>query len=247
MKFLAASLLLTMAAPVLAMPLPGTGLDISAEANLLTDYRFRGVSRSDEDPALQGNLTVSHGSGAYTGARVTTLKGFDAFRFRDPNFEDLGDVQLDLYAGYGAELASGLSLDGGLMYYVFTGGEGATNYFEPYASASYLIGPIEATAGAKYAPSQRAIGDEDMLYLFGEVEAGIPFTPITLLAHAGRQDWGSYGSYWNWSVGGRASLGAINATLRYVDTGLPAVQGIPGQPPLSGIDGGFIASLGVRF
>ena len=33
------------------VPIPGTGLSVSGEAELMSDYRFRGVSRSDEDPA----------------------------------------------------------------------------------------------------------------------------------------------------------------------------------------------------
>lgn len=226
------------AAPAAALPLPGTGLDVSIEATAMTDYRFRGISRSDEDPALQAGATLWHDSGLYTGARGTTLDGFDSFRLRDPQLQDLGDVQLDLYAGYGSDLGAGFSLDAGLMYYVFTGAEGESDYAEPYASISYLLGPAEATVGAKWAPAQDAIGDEAMLYTFAEANVGIPFTPWSFTAHAGRQDWGSFGSYWNWSVGGRYVIGPAQLGLRYVDTDLPDV---------SGQDAGIVASAGVRF
>ena len=238
----AAAAALAFAAPVAAqVPIPGTGLTVSGKAELMSDYRFRGVSRSDEDPAAQANLTVSHGSGFYAGARGTTLSGVDTFRIRDPQVRDLGDLgelELDLYAGYTADLGGGLTLDGGLLYYVFTGDEGQADYAEPYASLSYMLGPVEATAGAKYAPSQRGTGDEDMFYLFGEVEAGIPFTPVTLRAHAGRQDWGGYGRYWNWSLGGSYALGPAELGVRYVDTDLPSAPGV---------DGGVVLSLGLGF
>ena len=95
------------AAPAAALPLPGTNLEVNANATLMSDYRFRGVSRSDEDPALQGQLTLTHGSGFYTGARATTLDGLDGFRLRDPDFQELGDLQLDLYAGYSADIGRG--------------------------------------------------------------------------------------------------------------------------------------------
>lgn len=226
------------ATPADALPLPGTGLSVAGEVALLSDYRFRGVSRSDEDPALHGNVVVSHRSGFYVGTRANTLDGIDPLRLRDPRLDELGDVQLDLYAGYGADLGAGLSVDAGLLYYVFAGGEGATDYAEPYASFSYLLGPVEATLGAKYAPSQRAIGDEDMFYAFGELRAGIPFTPVTISAQAGRQEWGAFGSYWNWSVGGRYAIGPADLGLRYVDTDLAP---IPGQ------DAGLVLSLGLRF
>ena len=237
--FAAAAASAAFAAPAAAeVPIAGTGLSLSGEAQLMSDYRFRGVSRSDEDPAGQANVTLSHGSGFYLGTRATTLSGIDNFRIRDPRVDDLGDLELDLYAGYVADLGGGLTLDGGLMYYVFTGDEGQADYAEPYASLSYLLGPVEATAGAKYAPSQRGTGDEDMLYVFGELEAGIPFTPLTLRAHAGRQDWGAFGRYTNWSLGGSYTLGPAELGLRYVDTSLPSV---------AGQDAGIVVSLGIGF
>lgn len=229
--------LLAAAAPAAALPIPGTGLAIGVDAELMTDHRFRGVSRSDGGAALSANLIVT-GNGWYGGARATTLKGLDNFRLRDPDFRELGDVQFDLYAGHSANLGLGLTLDGGLVYYAFPGGEGDTNYAEPYASLSYLLGPVEATVGARYAWSQRAIGDEDMLYLFGEIHAGIPFTPVSLTAHAGRQDWSRYGSYWNWSLGGHYAMGPLHLGLRYVDTDLPSIRGQRG---------GLIGSVGLRF
>jgi uncharacterized protein (TIGR02001 family) len=230
---------LGLTAPAFAeVPVPGTGLAVSGEVEAVSDYRFRGVSRSDEDPALRANVMLSHGSGFYVGTRATTLRGLDNFRLRDPELDDLGELELDVYAGYNADLGGGLTLDGGVMYYAFTGSEGPANHVEPYASLSYMLGPVEATGGVKYAPSQEGTGDEDMVYLFGELEAGIPFTPWTLRAHAGRQDWGDYGRYWNWSVGGSYTLGPAELGLRYVDTSLPSA---------AGQDAGFVFSLGVGF
>jgi len=217
--------------------------DVSAEATLFSDYRFRGISRSGEDPAAQAGIQVRHESGFYAGARATTLGGNDRFRLRNPAFRDQGDVQADLYAGYGRSLGGGFDLDAGLMYYAFAGGGGATDYAEPYASLSYLIGPVQMTGGAKYAPSQAATGHQDMLYLFGQVDVSLPFRPWSFSAQAGRQDWGAYGSYWNWSLGGRYHVqieGIPNTEigLRYVDTDLPS---------LSGQDAALVATLELTF
>jgi uncharacterized protein (TIGR02001 family) len=213
-------------APIAA---PGA-FEVGGELSFMSDYRFRGVSRSDEDPAAQAGINVRHETGLYAGARGTTLRGNDGFRLRNPALRDQGEVQLDLYAGYGADLGGGFDLDAGLMYYSFIGGAGATDYVEPYASLSYLIGPVSSTLGAKYAPSQAATGREDMLYLFGQVDVGIPFRPWSFTAQAGRQDWGSYGGYWNWSLGARYHVqldGLPNSEigLRYVDTDLPSGPG----------------------
>ncbi|HEX2763552.1 MAG TPA: TorF family putative porin [Allosphingosinicella sp.] len=207
---------------------PDKGLSISGDVILLSDYRFRGISRSDEDPALQAQLTISSPGGFYGGARGTSLH----------RFASRAEAEVDLYAGYGANLGLGTAVDVGMLYYVFPGGSGGADHFEPYASVSHTLGPVEATLGAKYAWAQDAIGGEDRLYLFGEVEAGIPATPLTLIAGAGRQDAGAFGRYWNWSFGARYDFGPLEAGLRYVDTDLA---------PLPGQDAGLVLSLGFSF
>jgi uncharacterized protein (TIGR02001 family) len=176
--------LLAAAAPALAQqqgdaaPTGGaSNIGISGDVFLLSDYRYRGVSRSDEAPAVQGQLTVSLPAGFYAGARGTSLS----------HYAGHGDAEADLYAGYGTGIAPGTTLDAGIMVYWFPDANGRTGYAEPYASVSHILGPVEATLGAKYAWRQRAIGRDDMLYLFGQVEAGIPGTPVTLTAEGGRQ------------------------------------------------------------
>lgn len=226
-----------------ASPSALPAFDISGEATLMSDYRFRGISRSDENVAAEAGIDVRHESGVYAGARGTILDGNDPFRLRNPAFRDQGDLEMDLYAGYGRSLGGGFDLDAGLMYYAFAGGRGATDYAEPYASLSYLIGPVEMIGGVKYAPSQAATGHQDMVYLFGRVDVSVPFRPWTFSAEAGRQDWGAFGAYWNWSLGARyhvrlAGLPAAEIGLRYVDTDLPSVHGQ---------DAGLQATLALRF
>lgn len=198
---------------------------VSGGVALLSDYRFRGISRSEGDPALQGRLTVTLPNGLYAGARGTTLKGV----------HDLGDAELDLYAGYSTSIAPGTTLDAGLLYYAFPGGGGAGDEAEPYVSLSHTLGPVEATLGAKY-----ALGGDSRAYLFGQLEAGIPLTPLTLTAEAGHESGGRFGSYSNWSLGGRYAIGPLQAGLRYVDTDL-------GPAPGRRSGAGLVGSLGISF
>jgi uncharacterized protein (TIGR02001 family) len=215
-------LLLASAAPATAQAGKAA---ISGGATLLSDYRFRGVSRSDGDPALQGRITVTLPSGFYAGARGTTLKGVRAF----------GDAELDLYAGYATSIASGTTLDAGLLYYAFPGGGGGGDQAEPYVSLSHALGPVEATVGAKY-----ALGGDERAYVFGQIEAGIPLTGLTLTAEGGREEGGRLGGYWNWSLGGRYAMGPLEAGLRYVDTDL---RPLPGRRSGAGV----VGSLGLSF
>ena len=209
---------------------PPSAFEVSGDLSLMSDYRFRGVSRSDEDPTVQAGLNVRHESGFYAGARATILRGQDPFRARNPALRDQGDAEIDLYAGYGAALGGGFEIDGGLVYYAFAGAAGPSDYAEPYASLSYLIGPAQLTAGAKYAPSQAGTGHQDMLYIYGQLDVAVPLRPWAFTASAGRQDWGAYGSYWNWSLGARyhlriPGLPASEIGLSYVDTDLPGIAG----------------------
>ena len=58
----------------------------------VTQYRFRGVELSDEKPALQAWVEVTHEGGVYAGAWASSIDGFG----------EIGgsNVELDLYAGY---------------------------------------------------------------------------------------------------------------------------------------------------
>ena len=214
-------------------------LDPSLNIDLMSDFRYRGVSRSDEDPAGRVGLTVYHESGLYAGARTTTLRGIDPYRGRD-----LGDLQTDLYLGYSRQLGGGFSIDGGLLYYLVAGdGAGADDYAEPYASLSYLIGPATFTAGANYAPDQDALGGGDILYLYGRADVTVPFRPWAFSAELGRQHSGAFGDYWNWSLGVTHHLQLegvpVNEIgLRYVDTSLP---GGPGR------DAGLVVTVNIGF
>ncbi len=222
LKFIFPIATLLLATPALAQQ---PAVDLVGEASIVSDYRFRGVSRSDEDPSVRGALTLFHDSGLYAGARATSLGGVDPYRGRD-----LGDAQLDLYAGYRATLGGGFELDAGGTYYLFAGGNGATDYAEASAALSYQIGPAQLAAGARYAPSQAAIGDQDMLYFYGRAEVSIPFRPWSIAAEAGRQESGAFGDYWTWSLGARhqlqlAGLPDTEIGLDYVDTDLPSAPG----------------------
>ena len=223
-------------------PVTGQGSDVTLEVSLLSDYRFRGVSRSDQDPAVSATLGLVLDNGFYAGVRATSIDGNDDFLRRNPAFTDLGDAQVDLYAGMSGRLGDGFEYDAGLQYYFFVDGVGATDYVEPYASLSYLIGPVYATAGAKYAPAQDALGGADMLYLFGQVDVTIPFRPWSFSARVGHQDW-RFGDYWTWSLGVEHRLqveGLPDAAigLSYVDTSLDAAPGA---------GAGLVASLRLSF
>lgn len=225
---------LAAAGPALAQDetAPAPLVSVSGGATLTSDYRFRGLSRSNEVPAVQGTITASHASGLYAGAWASTVDGgCDAATLL---LTCHGGAEVDLYGGF-SRIFDGVGVDAGITYYLYPGGaRGArTDFFEPYASISYTLGPATAKAGLAYAWGGQGALDfatrrsDDSLYLYGEGSIGVPRTPFTLRAHVGRTD-GALGrvninpandSYWDWSLTAEAVFrGRFRAGISYVDT-----------------------------
>jgi hypothetical protein len=94
------------------------------------------------------------------------------------------------------------------MYFVFPDGPGKTNI-------SSLMPPSRTSSGrcrdggAKYAFEQDALGGDDNLYLFGELEAAFPLTPLTVDGQVGRQDAGRFRHLTNMVARARATFGPL--------------------------------------
>ncbi|WP_427968502.1 TorF family putative porin [Altererythrobacter sp.] len=208
-----------------------SGFTASANVALTTDYRFRGVSLSAGDMAIQGGFDISHSSGLYVGTWASSIEGGGSY----------GEMELDIYGGWSGDLAEGVSFDIGLLYYMYpTDGDAVlndynVNYWEPYASLGFSIGPASATVGVAYAWDQSSLGDEDNLYLYTDLEFGIPDTPLTLSGHLGYTDGvlappllaGALDDTGlDWSIGASASLfGPLSVSVSYIGVEGPSIDG----------------------
>ena len=77
----------------------GSGLTVSGNAAIVTDYRFRGVSLSGGDFAIQGGVDVAHDSGFYVGTWGSSIDAGEAF----------GEMELDVYGGWSGEGRPGVT------------------------------------------------------------------------------------------------------------------------------------------
>lgn len=222
----------------------GDPLTISGGVTLASQYRFRGISRSGEDVAIQGTVTLAHDSGFYAGAFASSLRGYGG--------RGGSDVELDLYAGYATPVASGVTLDAGLLYYAYPGSEGGDfEFFEPYASLSGTLGPATAKAGVAYAWEQDGLGGNSNVYVFGDLSAGIPNTPVTLKSHVGYSRGDTpltpSGDYVDWLIGADYVRGKFTLGLAYVDTDLTAKQAARGGATKDIVDSAVVVSLTAAF
>lgn len=126
--------------------------EVSGNVALATDYRFRGISQTDRDPAIQGGFDWAHDSGFYVGAWASNV----AFG---------GSSEMDFYGGWAKDLNDNLSVDFGYLYYAYPG-DGADpklDYQELYAS----LGFYGATVGVNYSDDYFG-GVRNFWYLYGD-------------------------------------------------------------------------------
>ncbi|MDQ8756936.1 TorF family putative porin [Sphingosinicella sp. LHD-64] len=246
--------------PSLAQTEAPRAFTISGSAAIASDYRFRGISQTDENMAVQGGLTLTHRSGFYVGTWGSNLSGWGTFGG--------ANMELDLIGGYRARLSDNATLDVGLVWYMYPGGADETDFAEPYVKLTGTTGPATLTAGVAYAPSQQALGrwyftgadaaagvyndpgdKEDNLYVWGDGAVAIAGTPVTAKAHIGYTSGNSglgpnatslapTGEYWDWSVGADVTWRNLTFNVSYVDTDISRSEAAYLQPSFSlGQDG----------
>jgi hypothetical protein len=256
------------ATPAIAQDEPKAPFTVAGSVGLVSDYRFRGVSQSDKELAVQGGFSVTHESGLYVGTWASNLSGWGTFGG--------ANMELDIYGGYKVPVGGG-ALDVGATWYMYPGGFDNTDFIEPYVKLSGTAGPVNLLAGIAYAPKQEALGayyatgadaaagvytDEgdknDNLYLWGDISSGIPTTPLTLKGHIGysngNKGLGPFatsvaptGEYVDWMLGADFVLGPVTLGVAYTDTDITKSESAYLQPSFSrGQDGvGTIAGSAV--
>jgi uncharacterized protein (TIGR02001 family) len=182
--------------------------EISYNAALTTDYRYRGLSQTRLDPALQGGADfVNNPTGLYVGTWLSTIKWT----------KDLGgdgNVEWDVYGGKKGSFNDLLSYDIGGLYYFYPKNElnPSANTFELYGQLG--IGP----AYIKYSHSTTNLfGTADSKgsgYL--DIGANIDLTEgFTLNLHAGHQRVknNSVYSYDDFKIGVTKDIGIANVSI----------------------------------
>ncbi len=89
----------------------------AGNVGLFSQYRFRGISQTFGQPALQGGIDYSHSSGVYLGnwnSNVNSGAGFPA-----------GNLEMDFYGGWKKSWGD-WGLDVGFIYYYYPGSNANT-------------------------------------------------------------------------------------------------------------------------
>lgn len=184
-------------------------LSVSANVALTSDYVWRGTSQTNEDPAIQGGFDVSHSSGFYLGTWGSNV-----------NYGDDSSMELDLYAGFANELASGLGYDVSYARFLYPGEENSA-YGEFALALSYNIASLTYRYAPDF-PDYTGDGDDDSTHY---LEFGLEYELAQGFTLGGTLGWmqfpdasGGDDDYLNWSLSVGTSVGGVDLSLAYTDT-----------------------------
>jgi uncharacterized protein (TIGR02001 family) len=218
-KFLLLSAaVLSFSAPALAAEdsLPG---EFSTTIGFVSEYSFRGLSQSNEGPAVQGSIDWAHDSGFYAGVWGSNVEFTDA------------SIETDIYAGYSGE-ADGFTYDIGAIYYAYPGADSDLDYdyYEGALSVGYDFDFVALSTAVNYSPNNFA-DSGDATYLAGYVDVPLPFLPFEtkLSGNVGHQwidDNDAFGvdDYTDWGIGISSNIEGFDIGLKYIDTDLDETE-----------------------
>ncbi len=186
---------------------------LTGNVALTTDYTFRGVSQTDESPAIQGGLDLAIGN-FYAGTWASNI-----------NFGTGGsNMELDVYGGYKFPLGP-VTLDVGGIGYLYPGAsdDGAElDYWEFYAKPSMAFGAFALGGAVYYSPEFTGESGDGWYY---EVNGAYTINDMFALSGAvGHQTVDLAGffagedSYTTYNFGGTLTTSGVALDLRYVGT-----------------------------
>ena len=113
---------------------------LSFNVGVTSDYRYRGISQSRLQPALQGGVDYADKSGFYVGAWGSTIK------FIKDSGASKGNVELDLYGGYKGTVGA-VAYDVGFLRYEYVG-----NTYKDIGGTAVNANTDELYGAATYGP-----------------------------------------------------------------------------------------------
>ncbi|WP_051559984.1 TorF family putative porin [Marinobacterium jannaschii] len=181
--------------------------EVSGTVGFTNDYRFRGISQTAGDAAIQGSLDVAYDNGVYAGIWGSNL---------DFGSGDDANLEVDYYVGYGADINDSLSYDLSFNYYSYPGYDaGDIDYAELigalyYGDLSFSFGYTNDYGNSGESAQYLAL---DYSYAINDM--------INLDMHAGH----SFGDYWgstdiddyeDYSIGLSGSAAGLDLSVSYL-------------------------------
>lgn len=206
-KLLLSIILASFVIPALADDKP-----LTFNASLTSDYRYRGISQSRLNPALQGGVDYAFPNGFYVGAWGSTIKWI-----KDSGGS--GNVEIDLYGGYRNKITEKLGYDVGVLNYQYPNHDLSVSPIttELYGALTYGPGTLKVSHSVSnlFGFSNSKNSDYVDLSANFDIKGGYTITP-----HIGHQ-WvkhnGSF-NYTDYALTLSKSFGAWTPSVSLVST-----------------------------
>jgi len=185
---------------------------VTANITVASDYRFRGVSQTLNEPAIQGGFDYAHDSGVYLGFWASNVSEAELAG---------ANIEMDFYGGYNWKLNDDTSINAGGVYYWYPGSDEGSFGFDPNTFDLY-VGVTWQWLNVKYFyTTTDYFGLPDSKgnsYLEGNINYTLPYD-VTLSAHlGGTYTTGGYDNYTDWKIGVSKEFYGFNVGLAYVDS-----------------------------
>ena len=181
-----------MSANAVAADAPASPHTLTANVGLYSQYVFRGLTQTNEEPALQGGFDYAHSSGFYLGvwgSNVSWLRENLTGSTPSSTYKSGGSLELDFYGGYKGTVGD-FGYDVGLLQFYYPGdvnpGFVKADTLEAYVAGSWKWFTVKYS----HALSNHVFGVNDARgtsYL--DLSAAVPIaeTGLTLGLHYGMQ------------------------------------------------------------
>jgi uncharacterized protein (TIGR02001 family) len=187
---------------------------ITANVTITNDYRYRGITQTNYQPAIQGGFDYAHESGFYIGnwnSSISWIGDQNSTAGGTAGNNVSSNIEMDFYGGFKKEiLGAGFASDiGVLQYYYPTKGFNSTfmqnpNTTELYVAQNFTFGALTGFVKVNYA----------LTTIFGIPNSSGSFYPDLTLNY----DTGIWGLVANGHIGYQYIAGQPNTTTAYGTT-----------------------------
>ena len=212
-----------------AAPAPEPDFTWAGNVGIFSQYIFRGVSQTNEKPALQGGFDLGHKSGLYAG-----VWGSNVSWISDSVPDASASVELDFYGGYKFGLPADFSGDVGVLYYWYPGsypsGMVKPNTTELYGALTWKFVTLKYSSSLGDTFGFDTSSGSDYLELNAAYDivdkVNDTIGKVTLEGHVGNQRFKGFSDfdYTDWKVG--ASTDILGTTVGIFVTGTDAEEAL---------------------